>query len=94
MLIDLLLCVLLVLNSVALVTGYCAYSYRRSFWLWFGLAWVLPLVSFYLLVVLLYRKELQPGEQLVAQANEILAEAEAAETARLRALLASNSELY
>jgi hypothetical protein len=88
MLIELLFGGLLALSLVPLLTGYCAYSHGRSFWLWFAIGWALPLFSFYLLLVLLYRKELQPGEQLLAEAREILAVAEAMEAARLQALLA------
>ncbi|UOQ52048.1 hypothetical protein [Hymenobacter cellulosivorans] len=77
MLIDLLLAALSVLIFVPLVTGYCAYSYGRSFALWCGLGVVLPGVSFVVLTVLLYRKEMTPGERLVREAKQILATAAA-----------------
>ncbi|MCC3159040.1 hypothetical protein LJ737_17485 [Hymenobacter sp. 15J16-1T3B] len=93
MLLDLLLAGVLALSLLPLLTGYCACSYGRSFWLWFALGWVLPLLSFYLLLLVLRRRELQPGEQLLAEARDILAAAEAAETARVRALLPRNCRL-
>jgi len=65
------------LSFLPLTTGYCAYSYGRSFWLWFTLACVFPIASFFVLFVLLYRKEMDGGEQALAEAKAILAEAEA-----------------
>ncbi|MCC2546356.1 hypothetical protein LJY25_07860 [Hymenobacter sp. BT175] len=66
-----------------LVTGYCAYSHGRSFWLWFALGCVLPIGSFFVLFALLYREQLlNPGQYLVDEAREILAEAELADTGR------------
>ncbi|GAB2940276.1 hypothetical protein GCM10027048_00690 [Hymenobacter coalescens] len=62
-----------------LVTGYCAYSYDRSFWLWFGLGLALPGVSFVALLLLLWREQRNPGNRLLQEARRILAEAEAHE---------------
>ncbi|TGE28346.1 hypothetical protein [Hymenobacter metallicola] len=77
MFIDIILAFLCALSFLPLTTGYCAYSYGRSFWLWFALGCVLPIVSFFLLFALLYRKEMDRGEQLLAEAKAILAADEA-----------------
>ncbi|PJJ60710.1 hypothetical protein [Hymenobacter chitinivorans] len=77
MFIDILLAFFCALSFLPLTTGYCAYSYGRSFWLWFALGCVLPIVSFFILFALLYRKEMDRGEQLLAEAKGILAKAEA-----------------
>ncbi|UOQ51977.1 hypothetical protein [Hymenobacter cellulosivorans] len=77
MFIDILLALVCALSFLPLTTGYCAYSYGRSFWLWFTLGCVLPIVSFFILFALLYRKEMDRGEQLLAEAKAILAKADA-----------------
>ncbi|MBG8556362.1 hypothetical protein [Hymenobacter guriensis] len=87
MFVDLLFAGLSIFLLVPLVTGYCAYSYGRLFWLWFALGLLLPGVSFVLLTLLLYRKEMQPGERLLAEAREILASAEAEERRLWRELM-------
>ena len=66
-------------SALPLVTGYCAASYGRSFWWWFALGWLLPFVSFSILVALIARRRLNPGERLLADAKAILAAAEAKE---------------
>jgi hypothetical protein len=76
MFVDLLLGFLCAISFLPLTTGYCAHSYGRSFWLWFALGWVLPIVSFFLLFALICRKQLNPGQGLVDEAKAILAEAE------------------
>ncbi|TGE16423.1 hypothetical protein [Hymenobacter elongatus] len=76
MFIDILLAFFCALSFLPLTTGYCAYSYGRSFWLWFVLGCVLPIVSFFILFALLYRKEMDRGYQLLAEAKAILASAE------------------
>ena len=79
MCIDLLLAALAGLAFIPLLTAYCAASYGRSFWLWLMLGCVLPIVSFYLLLALLYRSDLSPGQRLLTEAREILAAAEVRE---------------
>jgi len=76
MLIDMILFVMAAISFIPIMTGYCAHSYGRSFWLWFALGWLLPLASFFLLIALLARDELDPGRQLVREARQILREAE------------------
>ena len=71
------------MSLVPFTTGYCAYSYGRSFWLWFALGWVLPIVSFFLLFALIVRQQLDHGQRLLDEAKEILAAAEEAEKVRL-----------
>jgi len=88
MVIDLILGTLAVLGFLPLVTGYCAYSYGRSFWLWFALGAVFPLLSFLVLAALLHRREMRPGELLLAEVRAILAAAEAAEAAHWQQVLA------
>lgn len=76
MLVDLLLGGICALMWLPLVTGYCAQSYGRSFWLWFALGCCFPIVSFFVLFGLIYRDERNPGNQLLEEARRILAEAE------------------
>ncbi|MDO7874380.1 hypothetical protein Q5H93_06520 [Hymenobacter sp. ASUV-10] len=91
MLLDLLFFILSTLLFLPLVTGYCAYSYGRSFWLWFVLGCGLPYISFIGLIVSLHRKELNPGERLVAEAKAILV---AQELKSLAAVLSSNGAIH
>ncbi|MBC6989641.1 MULTISPECIES: hypothetical protein [Hymenobacter] len=76
MFVDLLFGFVCALSFLPLTTGYCAYSYGRSFWLWFALGCVLPIFSFFILFALICRKQLNPGEQLLEEAKRILAAAE------------------
>lgn len=76
MMIDLFLAVAVVALMVPLLTGYAAYSYGRSFWLWFTLGLILPVVSLGVLTVFLAVRRLNPGNVLVDEAKRILAEAE------------------
>ncbi|MBW3128169.1 hypothetical protein [Hymenobacter profundi] len=75
MLVDLLLGGLCAIMFLPLTTGYCAYSYGRSFWLWFALGCFLPIVSFFVLFALIARRQFNPGQQLVDEAKQILAQA-------------------
>lgn len=83
MFVDLLFAGLFAMSLVPFTTGYCAYSYGRSFWLWFALGWVLPIVSFFILFALIIRQQLDHGQRLLDEAKEILAAAEEAEKVRL-----------
>jgi len=76
MFIDLVLGLVCAMSFLPLITGYCAYSYGRSFWVWFALGWVLPLLSFFVLFALIARRQLNPGTRLLDEAKEILARAE------------------
>lgn len=78
---DMILAVAAAISFIPILTGYCAASHGRSFWLWFALGWALPIVSFLLLLALVAREQLDPGRRLLADARQILREAE--ETARL-----------
>jgi hypothetical protein len=49
---DFLVAFVAMLFTVPLVTGYVATSRGRSFWKWFALSLLLPIVSFALLLVL------------------------------------------
>ncbi|MDJ1471775.1 hypothetical protein QNI19_29955 [Cytophagaceae bacterium DM2B3-1] len=49
---DFLIGLLGMMFMVPLVTGYVANSRGRSFWKWFGIACVLPVVSFAVLIFL------------------------------------------
>ncbi|GAA3990349.1 hypothetical protein [Hymenobacter antarcticus] len=83
--IDMLFVVALAISFIPILTGYCAHSRGRSFWLWFALGWLLPLVSFFLLFALIARDELNPGRRLLAEARQILREAEQrAKAARIK----------
>lgn len=75
--VDMILAVAVAISFIPILTGYCAYNYGRSFWLWFALGWLLPLASFFLLTALILREQLDPGRRLLAEARGILREAEA-----------------
>ncbi len=74
--IDMILALAVALSFIPILTGYCAHSYGRSFWLWFALGWLLPLASFFLLTALILREQLDPGRRLLAEARLILRAAE------------------
>ena len=73
--VDVLLVMVVAISFIPIMTGYCAASRGRSFWLWFALGWLLPIVSFLLLFALVARDELDPGRRL-REARQILKEAE------------------
>ncbi|RDV14338.1 hypothetical protein DXT99_14520 [Pontibacter diazotrophicus] len=54
---DIIIGLLAIVFALPLLTGYLAYKYKRSFWLWFVLAMVLPFISWFLLVILTWRDE-------------------------------------
>ncbi len=83
--IDMILAVAVAISFIPILTGYCAHSYGRSFWLWFALGWLLPLASFFLLTALILREQLDPGRRLLAEARQVLREAEQAAAARIKA---------
>ena len=74
--VDMLFVMALAISFIPILTGYCAQSRGRSFWLWFALGWLLPLVSFFLLFALIAHDELNPGRRLLGEARQILREAE------------------
>jgi hypothetical protein len=74
--VDMLFVVAVAISFIPILTGYCAQSRGRSFWLWFVLGWVLPLASFFLLFALIAREELDPARRLLGEARQILREAE------------------
>ena len=74
--IDMILAVAVAISFVPILTGYCAASHGRSFWAWFALGWALPFVSFMILFALIAREQLDPGRKLLAEARQILREAE------------------
>lgn len=55
MFIDIGLLILAFFLAIPAVTGYFAYSYGRSFWIWFFIGCFLPIIS-YVLLALLYRR--------------------------------------
>lgn len=67
------------LVGLAFTTAYCAQSHGRSFWLWFALGAVLPIVSFIALFLVLVRTQLDPGLRLLEEAKAVLRQAEAKE---------------
>ena len=83
--VDMIFVVAVAISFIPILTGYCAQSRGRSFWLWFALGWLLPLVSFFLLFALIARDELNPGRRLLGDALEILREADKKEAARIKA---------
>lgn len=74
--IDMILAVAVAISFVPILTGYCAYTNGRSFWLWFALGWLLPFVSFMILFVVMAREQMDPGRKLLGDARQILREAE------------------
>ncbi|RSK41233.1 hypothetical protein [Hymenobacter perfusus] len=86
MFVDLLVAGIIAISILPLTTGYCAYSYGRSFWLWFALGFVLPIVSYFILFALILRQQLDHGQRLLFEAKSILAEAEEAERAERQRL--------
>ncbi|WP_019948871.1 hypothetical protein [Hymenobacter aerophilus] len=82
MFVDLVVAAVFAMSLVPLTTGYCAYSYGRSFWLWFALGMVLPIVSYFVLFALILRHQLDHGQRLLNDAKAVLAEAERAERAK------------
>ena len=74
--VDMIFMVVVSISFIPILTGYCAHSRGRSFWLWFALGWLLPLVSFFLLFALIARDELNPARRLLGEAKAILREAE------------------
>lgn len=74
--IDMILAVAVAISFIPILTGYCAHSHGRSFWLWFLLGFALPIISFLLLLALVAHDELDPGRRLLGEARQILREAE------------------
>ena len=81
MFVDLLIAGLFAASLLPFITGYCAYSYGRSFWLWFALGFLLPILSYFILFALILRQQLDHGQRLLNEAKALLAEAEEAERA-------------
>lgn len=52
MFIDLALVVLVFLLSIPAITAYFAYSHGRSFWFWFGIGCVLPVLANFIIIYL------------------------------------------
>ncbi|MET4105085.1 hypothetical protein [Hymenobacter sp. UYP22] len=63
------------LLTVALTSGYCARSHGRSFWLWFVMSLVLPVVSYFMLFALILHQHMSQGQRLLNEARAILAAA-------------------
>ena len=73
---DLIAGVAIAISFIPILTGYCAATRGRSFWGWFFLSWLLPGASFFLLLALIARDELNPGRHLLREAKQILKDAE------------------
>lgn len=83
--VDMMFVVAVAISFIPILTGYCAHSRGRSFWLWFVLGWVVPIGSFFLLFALIARDELIPSRRLLGEARQILRDAEEQEK-KLRVL--------
>ncbi len=57
MLVDIVLAVVAFYFSIPLIAGYFAYSYGRSFWLWFTISTFLPIITHFILFILVYMDE-------------------------------------
>ena len=55
MLLDIAFFVLAFFFAVPAITGYFAYSHGRSFWLWFSIGCLLPIISNVLLAILCWK---------------------------------------
>lgn len=53
MIVDAILIGLICYLSIPAIAGYCAYQFGRSFWFWFGLSLVIPLIAQFILVTLI-----------------------------------------
>ena len=82
--VDMLFVMAVAISFIPILTGYCAHSRGRSFWLWFALGWLLPFASFFLLFALIARDELHPGRRLLGEARQILREAEEKSRVKLK----------
>lgn len=67
---DIVLGLLAILFAFPTLTGYFAHSYGRSFRLWFVLAMVLPLVSWFLLTFLSWRQEEKEKKRKLKSSKE------------------------
>lgn len=56
MLLDIAFFVLAFFFAIPAITGYFAYSHGRSFWLWFGIGCVLPIISNVILATLCWKR--------------------------------------
>ena len=57
MLIDIVLAAAAFYFSIPLIAGYFAYSYGRSFWLWFTISTFFPIVTHFVLFTLVFLDE-------------------------------------
>ena len=57
MIVDIILAGILFYLMFPAVTGYAAYNYGRSFWLWFTIGCFLPVVSYLVLVAIIFWDE-------------------------------------
>lgn len=57
MLVDIVLAIAAFYFSIPLIAGYFAYSYGRSFWLWFTISTFLPIITHFILFTLVYFDE-------------------------------------
>ncbi|MCA6074493.1 hypothetical protein [Fulvivirga sedimenti] len=57
MLVDIVLAIVAFYLMIPLVAGYFAYSYGRSFWLWFAISTFLPVITHFILIALVYYDE-------------------------------------
>ena len=57
MLVDIVLAIAAFYFSIPLIAGYFAYSYGRSFWLWFAISTFLPIITHFILFTLVYLDE-------------------------------------
>ncbi len=57
MLVDIVLAIVAFYMMIPLVAGYFAYSYGRSFWLWFTISTFLPVITHFILIALVYYDE-------------------------------------
>ena len=74
MIVDAVLVGLIFYFTFPLLTGYCALQYGRSFWLWFAIGCVLPIVSFLLIFVLIYLDEKMTPSNKLSRREEVESE--------------------
>lgn len=74
MLVDIVLAALAFYLSIPLIAGYFAHCYGRSFWTWFLIGCVLPIVAHFVLIGLVYFDELKAGPNKLTRREEAEAE--------------------
>ncbi len=66
MFIDIALIGLVFLLSIPAITAYFAYSHGRSFWLWFAIGCILPILSNFIIIYFCWKEAVRAKKREVA----------------------------